>query len=52
MEGYTHVEIGEALGVAPGTSRSQLFKARAKLREWFAPRNARRATDRRRSCPT
>lgn len=33
VEGYTHVEIGEALGIAAGTSRSQLFKARARLRE-------------------
>lgn len=33
VEGYTHEEIGEALGVAPGTSKSQLFKARAKMRK-------------------
>ncbi len=33
VEGYTHEEIGDALGVAPGTSKSQLFKARAKMRE-------------------
>lgn len=33
VEGYTHEEIGSALGVAPGTSKSQLFKARAKMRE-------------------
>lgn len=33
VEGYTHVEIGEALDIAAGTSRSQLFKARARLRE-------------------
>lgn len=32
IEGYTHQEIGTALGVAPGTSKSQLFKARAKMR--------------------
>jgi len=32
VEGYTHEEIGDALGVAPGTSKSQLFKARAKMR--------------------
>lgn len=40
VEGYTHEEIGEALGIAPGTSKSQLFKARAKMREmlrWAAP---------------
>jgi len=33
VEGYTHAEIGELLGVATGTSKSQLFKARAKMRE-------------------
>ncbi|RMH14743.1 MAG: sigma-70 family RNA polymerase sigma factor [Gemmatimonadetes bacterium] len=33
VEGYTHEEIGELLGVAPGTSKSQLFKARAKMRD-------------------
>lgn len=33
VEGYTHEEIGEALGVTAGTSKSQLFKARAKMRE-------------------
>lgn len=33
LEGYTHEEIGQALGVATGTSKSQLFRARARLRE-------------------
>jgi RNA polymerase sigma-70 factor, ECF subfamily len=32
VEGYTHEEIGAALGVQPGTSKAQLFRARAKLR--------------------
>ena len=32
VEGYTHEEIGSALGVTAGTSKSQLFKARAKMR--------------------
>lgn len=32
VEGYTHEEIGEMLGIAAGTSKSQLFKARARLR--------------------
>lgn len=32
VEGYTHDEIGDVLGVTPGTSKSQLFKARAKMR--------------------
>lgn len=36
VEGYTHQEIGEMLGVATGTSKSQLFKARARLRELLA----------------
>jgi len=33
VEGYTHEEIGAALGVDVGTSKSQLFHARAQLRE-------------------
>lgn len=33
VEGFTHDEIGEMMGVAAGTSKSQLFKARAKMRE-------------------
>ncbi len=33
LEGYTHKEIGGALGVKAGTSKSQLFRARARLRE-------------------
>lgn len=41
VEGYTHEEIGTSLGVSPGTSRSQLFKARAKLRAILAPPAAR-----------
>lgn len=36
MEGYTHEEIGSALGVQSGTSKAQLFRARAKLREALA----------------
>lgn len=31
-EGYTHQEIAEALGVAVGTSKAQLSRARGKLR--------------------
>ncbi len=33
VEGYTHEEIGTFLGVTPGTSKSQLFKARARMRK-------------------
>jgi RNA polymerase sigma-70 factor (ECF subfamily) len=33
VEGYTHEEIGDFLGVTSGTSKSQLFKARAKMRD-------------------
>ena len=32
VEGYTHDEIGELLGTTTGTSKSQLFKARGKMR--------------------
>jgi len=32
MEGYKHEEIGELLGIDPGTSRSQLHRARLLLR--------------------
>lgn len=35
VEGYTHEEIGRTLGVASGTSKSQLFKARAKMRNYL-----------------
>jgi len=33
VEGLTHEEIGAMLGCQPGTSKSQLFKARLKLRK-------------------
>jgi RNA polymerase sigma-70 factor, ECF subfamily len=32
VEGYTHEEIAYSLGVHPGTSKAQLFRARARLR--------------------
>jgi RNA polymerase sigma-70 factor (ECF subfamily) len=32
VEGYKHEEIGELLGVSPGTSKSQLHRARQTLR--------------------
>ena len=37
VEGYTHEEIASELGITPGGSKSQLFKARAKLRRLLAP---------------
>lgn len=36
LEGYTHEEIGEVLGIQSGTSKAQLFRARARLREVLA----------------
>ena len=33
FEGYTHVEIGNALGIPEGTSKSRLFEAKGRLRE-------------------
>jgi RNA polymerase sigma-70 factor (ECF subfamily) len=36
VEGYTHEEIGAALGIEAGTSKAQLSRARAKLREALA----------------
>lgn len=35
VEGWTHADIGMALGVSEGTSKSQLFKARARVRHWL-----------------
>ncbi|MGI9626555.1 MAG: RNA polymerase sigma factor [Longimicrobiales bacterium] len=35
VEGFTHEEIGGSLGVTAGTSKSQLFKARAKMRQFL-----------------
>jgi RNA polymerase sigma-70 factor (ECF subfamily) len=37
VEGYTHEEIATELGITSGGSKSQLFKARAKLRKLLAP---------------
>lgn len=36
IEGYTHEEIAQELGITSGGSKSQLFKARAKLRRLLA----------------
>ena len=37
VEGYTHEDIGERLGISAGTSKSQLFKARAHMRRMLTP---------------
>jgi RNA polymerase sigma-70 factor (ECF subfamily) len=36
IEGYTHEEISRLLNIKNGTSKSQLFEARKKLREWLS----------------
>lgn len=36
LEGYSHVEIADTLGISVGTSKSNLFKARAKLKQMMA----------------
>jgi RNA polymerase sigma factor (sigma-70 family) len=36
VEGYTHKEIGEMLGISDGTSKSQLFCAKKRLREMLS----------------
>lgn len=37
FEGYTHKEIGDSLGISENTSKTQLFKARAYLRNRLEP---------------
>lgn len=39
VEGYTHVEIGEMLGIHEGTSRSQYARARGLMIKWVEKRN-------------
>lgn len=36
IEGLTHEEIAAALTIAPGTAKSQLFRARRAAREWLS----------------
>ena len=38
VEGFDHKEVGELLGIAEGTSKSQVFKARMKLRGYLRGR--------------
>jgi RNA polymerase sigma-70 factor (ECF subfamily) len=40
VEGFDHKEVGRMLGIAEGTSKSQVFKARMKLRTILATRYA------------
>lgn len=37
IEGYSHAEIGDALGIAEGTSKARVFDARARLKQALAP---------------
>ena len=37
VEGFQHAEIGEKLGIAEGTSKAHLFRARRLLREMLRP---------------
>ncbi len=37
VEGYSHEEIAQAFGRSVSFSKSQLARARARLREWFEP---------------
>lgn len=40
VEGFKHREIGDLMGISDGSSKSQLFRARAKLRELLGPEAA------------
>lgn len=46
VEGLTHQEISDALDVAVGTSKSQLHKARARMRQYIAPPEGRSEANR------
>jgi RNA polymerase sigma-70 factor (ECF subfamily) len=46
VEGFDHTEVGQLLGVAEGTSKSQVHKARLRIREFLhqpAPKDAKAA---------
>jgi RNA polymerase sigma-70 factor (ECF subfamily) len=38
VEGYTHQDVADLLGVSVGTSKSQLFYAKKRLRELITPK--------------
>ncbi|MCG8469091.1 MAG: sigma-70 family RNA polymerase sigma factor [Gemmatimonadetes bacterium] len=40
VEGWTHEEIARSLNCSPGTSKSQLHKARARMRQLITPARA------------
>jgi RNA polymerase sigma-70 factor (ECF subfamily) len=40
VEGYTHVEIGQMLGIHEGTSRSQYARARGLLGSWIKKKSS------------
>ena len=39
VEGFDHAEVGRLLGIAEGTSKSQVHKARMKMRELLRSRD-------------
>lgn len=39
VEGFKHREIGDIMGISDGSSKSQLFRARALLRDWLQAGN-------------
>ncbi len=43
LEGYGHAEIAELLNISVGTSKSNLFRAREKLRMMLTPENHEKA---------
>jgi RNA polymerase sigma-70 factor, ECF subfamily len=45
VEGYTHEEIADLLGIEPGTSKSQLSRARATMRRLLGETTARSTRD-------
>jgi RNA polymerase sigma-70 factor (ECF subfamily) len=45
VEGYSHVEIGEILGIHEGTSRSQYSRARGLLINWLQKLNGDKKND-------
>lgn len=45
IEGYSHAEIAESLGISENTSKSQLHRARALLQDWVGKSERAAATD-------